>query len=302
MDLYQIHKAFWWNEFIEVYNKIKNECFYEENGKSQIEQEIERRKQEEERRKQEEERRKQEEERRKQEEERRKQEEERRKQEEERRKQEEEKRKQEEEKRKQEEEKRKQEEEKRKQEEEKRKQEEEKRKQEEEKRKQEEEKRKQEEEKRKQEEEKRRNKLWYDETTKASNEEYNYEIHKWKYSWEMKITNSDWKITNIGFYFRESRGWPEYLEIYIEWWKIEDYKIIENLCQISSEMWAWWKLGFVEEQNINEVIWKEIFEKLVNSGNFSFNTLSWYAFNVKTYEEILSLNINLSENFFSQDF
>ena len=118
----------------------------------------------------------------------------------------------------------------------------------------------------------------------------------------MKITNSDWKITNIGFYFRESREWPEYLEIYIEWWKIEDYKIIENLCQISSEMWAWWKLGFVKEQNINEVIWKEIIEKLVNSENFSFNTLSWYAFNVKTYEEILSLNINLSENFFSQDF
>ena len=43
LDFYTIKKVFWWEKFMEIYNKIKNECFYDENGKTQIEQEIEKR-------------------------------------------------------------------------------------------------------------------------------------------------------------------------------------------------------------------------------------------------------------------
>lgn len=129
----------------------------------------------------------------------------------------------------------------------------------------------------------------------------NYEItYRWNY-WKMKIENSDGTMTNIGFMLRF--GESKYLEIYIEEWKISDYKVIEQLCELSKEMWAWWKIWFEIRQIYwlsDAIWWKEIIEKLINSENFSIESLQIIQ-KIRPYEAMLSLGINLPKRFFSQN-
>ena len=130
--------------------------------------------------------------------------------------------------------------------------------------------------------------------------------YRWDY-WEMKITNPDGTITNIDF--QKNGGESKYLEIFIEnWWKIENYTTIEQLCKISEEMWAWWKIWFAKELiwNLDNVIDKQILEKLINSENFSENAIEYDKYNKRhtftVFEKILSFNVKLPQKLFNKNF
>ena len=135
----------------------------------------------------------------------------------------------------------------------------------------------------------------------------NYEItYRWNYG-EMKITNWDGTITNIDFWINGKES--KHFEFSIEyWWKIENYTTIEQLCKISEEMWAWWKIWFEKGliRNLDNKVEKQILERFINSENFSENAILYDKYDKRltfnAFEKFLSFNVKLPQKLFNKNF